>query len=506
MPNDALILVAGSWRASQGAATIQGVNPKTMQPLPTRFPVSPWVDLEAALEAAAGAFEDLRKLPASMRIDFLERYAGRIEVRRQELVEAAAQETALAAEPRLNSVELPRTTDQLRQAAAAIKTPDWALPTIDAAKNIRSFYLPLGPVLTIGPNNFPFAYNSVAGGDFASAIAAGCPVIAKGHPAHPRTTQLLAEEAHRAAKEAGLPTSMVQMIYHVTPEDGLKLVADPRITAVGFTGSRATGLALKKVADERGKPIFLEMGSLNPVVLLPGAIHDRPQAVLEEVAGSCLLGMGQFCTNPGLLFLLNDPSTETFLAGMIDKYRSTPVGTLLTQGVRDNLAASVQALRQAGAELMVGGEPGGGEGFSFRHTLLRVSGEQFLKNPIALQREAFGNATLAIVCQDATQLKAALRSLEGQLVGSVYSRQDGQDDALYGELEPILRHKVGRLLNDKMPTGVAVTASMNHGGPFPATGHPHFTAVGFPASIRRFCMLACYDNVRPGRLPEGITS
>jgi len=394
--------------------------------------------------------------------------------------------------------------DQLRQAAGALSQSNWSLPTIDAPRNIRSCYIPLGPVLTIGPNNFPFAYNSVAGGDFASAIAAGCPVIAKGHPAHPKTTQLLAGQAHLAAVESGLPDGTIQMVYHLTPEDGLKLVAQSRIASVGFTGSRTAGLSLKKVADEQGKPIFLEMGSLNPVILLPGAIEERPQAVLDEVAGSCLLGMGQFCTNPGLLFFLAGPGTETFIAGMVEKYRAAPVGTLLTQGVRDNLHASIAALRKAGAELLIGGESGGGTGFSHQHTLLRATGAQFLASPQGLQQEAFGNATLAIVCKDVAELKSALKMLEGQLVGSIYSHTAGNEDALYRELEPILRNKVGRLLNDKMPTGVMVSPAMNHGGPYPATGHPHFTAVGFPASIRRFCMLACYDQVREGRLPPGL--
>ncbi len=498
------ILVAGAWQTSQGTTSFQGINPKTTEPLPTLFPISPWADLEPTLAAAEKAFEQLRQLPESVRADFLEKYAARIEEARKQLVEVATLETGLPVEPRLNSTELPRTVDQLRQAAAALRQHNWSLPTVDAPRNIRSYYIPLGPVLTIGPNNFPFAYNSVAGGDFVSAIAAGCPVIAKGHPAHPKTTQLLAELAQLAAGEAGLPAGTIQMIYHLSPEDGLKLVADPRIQSVGFTGSRGAGLSLKKVADEHGKPIFLEMGSLNPVIMLPGAIEERPQVLLDEVAGSCLLGMGQFCTNPGLLFFLAGPGTDTFINGMVEKYRTAPVGTLLTQGVRDNLHSSIDALRKAGAELLIGGQSGSGTGFSHQHTLLRATCSQFLANPLGLQREAFGNATLAIVCKDIAELKSALKNLEGQLVGSIYSHTAGNEDKVYNELEPILRNKVGRLLNDKMPTGVMVSPAMNHGGPYPATGHPHFTAVGFPASIRRFCMLACYDNVRPGRLPTGL--
>jgi NADP-dependent aldehyde dehydrogenase len=497
------VLIAGSWKASSGTTYIQAVNPRTTETLPTQFPVSPWSELDRVLNAAVKAFSELKTMPAEVRSDFLERYASRIEKRKKELAEIATQETGLHVEPRLVGNELPRSIDQLRQAANAVRDRSWSMPTIDAEKNIRSMYIALGPVLTIGPNNFPFAYNAVSGGDFASAIAAGCSVLAKGHPAHPKTTQLLAEEASQASNEAGLPPSTVQMIYHLTSENGLKLAADPRLGAIGFTGSSATGLALKKIADEHGKPIFLEMSSLNPVVLLPKAIEERPQAVFDEVTGSCLVGMGQFCTNPGLLFFLAGSGTESFLAKMTEKYRENLVSPMLTKGVRDNLADSVKTLQDAGAKLVTGGRPAS-PGFSFENTLLRTTGEVFLKNPTGLQREAFGNTTLAIVCKDVSELKSVLNTLEGQLCGSIYSHQAGEEDNIYAQLEPILRQRVGRLLNDKMPTGVAVTAAMNHGGPFPATGHPHFTAVGFPASIRRFCMLACYDHVRPNRLPEEL--
>lgn len=496
------ILVNDSWIASSSKTTFPSINPKTTSPLPGEYPVSGWADIEPALVAAEQAFTQLQQLPDAVRADFLEKYASRLEANKAALIEAASSETGLPAEPRLGTNELPRTCDQLRQAAQSVRLKTWQQPTIDAARNIRSCFIPLGPALVIGPNNFPFAYNSIAGGDFASAIAAGCPVIAKGHPAHPRTTQLLAEQALLASKEAGLPSGTVQLIYHVTNEDGLKLVADPRIAAIGFTGSKIAGLSLKKVADEHGKPIFLEMGSLNPVVILPGALTERSAALLDEITGSCLLGMGQFCTNPGLLFFLAGAPTESFLTGMVEKYRSTPVGTLLTQGVRDNLTASVKAIVSAGAKILVGGEPGGGTGFSYQHTLLRTTGKLFISNPAGLQREAFGNATLAIVCDSIAELHTALKCLEGQLVGSIYSDATGKDDADYAGVERILRNKVGRLLNDKMPTGVMVSPAMNHGGPFPATGHPHFTAVGFPGSIRRFCMLASYDSVRPDRLPE----
>lgn len=496
------VLIAGAWRAAKASGAFRAENPATGEMLPDEFPVSTWADCDTALNAAAEAAAKLRVVPPEQIADFLTRFAERIESRKTELVETAHAETALPKAPRLADVELPRTTNQLRQAAAAVLEGSWALPAIDTKLNIRSLLAPIGPVLVFGPNNFPFAYNGVAGGDFASAIAAGNPVIAKAHPCHPRTTQLLAEEASAALGESGLPSATVQMIYHVAPEDGLKLVADARLGAAGFTGSRAAGLKLKAAADAVGKPIYAELSSVNPVVILPGALAERGAKIVEEFTGSCLMASGQFCTSPGLTVLFADNNAEQFIAGVKAKLENTTPSTLLSSGVARNLAASVATLQQAGAELLTGGSPLAGNRFA--NTLLRVSGEKFLSSPELLQTEAFGNATLVVVARDAAQAAIILAQLEGNLTGSIYSDTRGSDDELYAQLAPLLRARVGRFLNDKMPTGVAVTAAMNHGGPFPATGHPGFTAVGIPASLRRFAMLQCFDNVRPHRLPAAL--
>ena len=496
------VLIAGEWRAANASGSFRAENPATGEMLPAEFPVSACADCDAALNAAAAAAEKLRAAPPEQIAKFLTRFAERIEARKEELVETAHAETALPKAPRLADVELPRTTNQLRQAAAAVLEGSWALPTIDTKLNIRSLLAPLGPVLVFGPNNFPFAYNGIAGGDFASAIAAGNPVIAKAHPCHPRTSQQLAEEAFAALTESALPPATVQMIYHLAPEDGLKLVADRRLGAVGFTGSRAAGLKLKAAADAVGKPAYLEMSSLNPIVILPGALAERGAKIVEEFTGSCLMASGQFCTSPGLTILFSGSDAEQFIAGVKAKLESTPPAPLLSSGVARNLAASVQTLKQAGAEVLGGGSSLAGNRFA--NTLLRVSAEKFLASPENLQTEAFGNATLVVVARDAAQAAEILAQLEGNLTGSIYSDTRGADDALYTQLAPLLRSRVGRFLNDKMPTGVAVTAAMNHGGPFPATGHPGFTAVGMPAGLRRFAMLQCFDNVRPHRLPAAL--
>ena len=238
--------------------------------------------------------------------------------------------------------------------------------------------------------------------------------------------------------------------------------------------------------------------------MLPGALVERSAEFAAEFTTSCLMGTGQFCTNPGMVLLLAGPQTESFVNAVRAKFDAAPIGTMLSEGVLRNFESGIQTLVAAGAEVLAGGQTGGGNGFSYRNTLLCVSGDKFLLSPHTLQTEAFGNGSLFVIARDEAQLLSILETLEGNLTGAIYSAQDGQDDALYSRIEPALRVRVGRLINDKMPTGVAVSPAMNHGGPFPATGHPGFTAVGIPASIRRFAMLQCYDGVRSHRLPPEL--
>ncbi|HET6882505.1 MAG TPA: aldehyde dehydrogenase family protein [Pirellulales bacterium] len=498
------VLLAGQWREATAKSGYRAENPATKEPLNELYPVSEWADCDRALDAAAEAAEVLRSTPPDAIGQFLERYAERIEGRAGELCQTANRETGYPVSPRLANVELPRTAAQLRQAAAAAREGTWCMATIDSKANIRSCLLPLGPVCVFGPNNFPFAFGSISGGDFAAALAAGNPVIAKANTSHPATTRLFAEEAHQAAEEIGLPSGTVQLIYRLSHADGERLVADPRVGATGYTGSRSAGLALKAAADAAGKPIYLELSSINPVVVLPGALAERAEKIADEFTTSCLMGAGQFCTNPGMVLLLAGQSTDRFFDALCRRFEQAPQGVLLSKGVAASLKNSVAGLTAAGAKTLVGGSPGGGNSYSFANTLLKVDGRTFLENPHRLQAEAFGNASLLVVADDALQAAAIIDALEGNLTGCVYSDTSGSDDHLYDELAPRLRRRVGRLLNDKMPTGVAVSPAMNHGGPYPATGHPGFTAVGIPASLHRFGMLACYDNVRAHRLPPAL--
>lgn len=495
------VLIAGRWRPANSSATFQAENPATGQSLPDLYPVSRFDDCEEALVAAVEAAAVLRETPPARLAAFLERYAERIEKRAAELVQIAHAETALAERPRLADVELPRTTSQLRQAAAAAREGSWALPTIDTKLNIRSCFLPIGPVCVFGPNNFPLAFNSIAGGDFAAAIAAGNPVIAKSNTSHPGTTRLLGEEAAAAIEECQLPAATVQLIYRTSHADGERLVADPRNGATGYTGSREAGLTLKRAADAAGKPIYLELSSINPVVILPGALAERSAQIVDEFTSSCLMGTGQFCTNPGMLLLMAGAATDAFLTAVTTRFASAAPGTLLSASVARRLAFSIDDLSAAGAKIATGGVADASASCRYANTLLTATGAQFLSAPERFQTEAFGNASLAVVARDAAEAGRVIESLDGNLTGCIYSDTRGSDDALSESLSKLLRPRVGRLLNDKMPTGVAVSSAMNHGGPYPATGHPGFTAVGIPASLRRFGMLACYDNVRPARLP-----
>ncbi len=498
------VLIGGQWRPATASDSFSPTDPTSGQTLPEEYPISQWGDCEAAMAAATEAFAAVSSMPSGTISAFLRNYAESLDAAADPIAEAAASETGLPKSPRLANVELPRTSNQLRQAAEAVDQGGWALPTIDTQANIRSLLAPLGPVLLFGPNNFPLAFNAISGGDFAAAVAAGNPVIARAHPSHPTTTRLLAEIAQAAAAQVGLPSGFIQVLYGMSTADGLGMVGDPRIAAVGFTGSRRAGLALKKVADEKGKPIYLEMSSINPVVILPGALQERAEQIAEEFTTSCLMGAGQFCTNPGLVLLLEGPETEGFVQSVCEAFGNKPAGVLLNEGVQQGLQAGVEALEHAGCQLLTGGDPIAGESLRFANTLFRASGELFLAKPEELQTEAFGNLSLFVVARNVGELEAIIDRLEGNLTGCFYTHTGGQDEQTYRLLEPILRRRVGRLLNDKMPTGVAVSSAMNHGGPFPATGHPGFTAVGIPASIRRFVMLQCYDNVRPDRLPAAL--
>ena len=498
------ILVNGSWQAAQSVDSFSAFDPTTGESLPESFPISGWSDCEAILQAADAAAIAMRQLAPPAIADFLDDYAAAIDQSADDVCRLAARETGLPFQPRLKDVELKRTTDQLRQAAAAARDGSWSMPTIDRPNQLRSYLAPVGPVVVFGPNNFPLAFNAIAGGDFAAAIAAGNPVIAKAHPSHPGTSRKLAELAAITLAGSSLPRAACQMLYHLPPEIGIRLVTDRRVGAVAFTGSKPSGLALKSACDAVGKPIYLEMSSLNPVVLLPGALRERGAEIAEQLFASCTAAAGQMCTSPGLVFVVSDPAASAFGGRVVQRFRESTPGTLLSPTVLKSLDENIQRVVASGADLVTGGRPIPGKRLAFENTLLRTSGWEFLKKSDAFQTEMFGTATLLVTAADSSELIAALQCLQASLTAAIYSSTAGADDSLYREVAGVLRPKVGRMMNDKMPTGVVVSPAMQHGGPFPATGHAGFTSVGIPASLRRFAMLQCFDHVREQRLPPTL--
>jgi alpha-ketoglutaric semialdehyde dehydrogenase len=503
------LLIDGTWQEAHTVLdTFRSFNPLSGEANLTEFPVIGWADLDRMVEAGEAAAAELASIEPERIARFLERYADLIEERRETIVETAQRETALGAALRLGEIELPRTTGQLRQAAAAVRdtsSTGWSMPIIDAKANIRSRYESLGGVvLVIGPNNFPLAFNAISGSDFASAIAAGNPVIAKGHPAHPETTHLLADAARAAVEEVGLPSGTVQCFHHAPPEEIARLIDHPGLAAVAFTGGQSAGIALKKIADAAGKPGYFEMSSLNPVVLMPSAAEGDLDGFAALWTQSIQMGSGQFCTKPGLCFVIGQQLADTLGEAIANRFDGGDDSVLLTKGLVESIDRGVRELQDAGAILLAGGATSEEPGFRYPSTLLMCNGRTFREMPESMQRELFGPAGMIVACESEEDLRAALRVLEGQLTACIWATDADHGGELYEEVRRTLRPICGRLLENKMPTGVAVVPSMVHGGPYPASSHPGFTSVGMPGSIRRFAALRCYDGVPESRLPATL--
>ena len=497
------VLVAGAWRPATAVDSYQAFDPTAGRPLDTAWPVSAWADVEEALDAAAAAARELTMLSDDARAAFLERYAARLEARADDLVAAAHAETGLAEKPRLADVELPRMLDQLRQAAGAAREGTWRMAMIDTARNIRSAAFGLGPVVVFPPGNFPFAYGAVTGGDFAAAIAAGNPVIAKAHPGCPTVSLLAAGEAVDAVREAGLPSSTVQLLHGLSPTDGERLVADIRVGATGFTGGQDAGKKLFAAAAAAGRVIWVEMGSLNPIVILPGALAERGVAIADELTASVTGSAGQFCTKPGLVFFVDDAAAGAFASAVRERFRAVGEQVLLGPLGEERLVAGVKRLRAAGARMLAGADTiAAAPGCRHAATLLEVSAAELRSRPDAFLIEAFGNATLMVKAATLDELAAALSLVPGALGASLYLAQDGRDDLAAPAIQRLLEARTGRLVENRMPTGLAVTPPLQHGGPWPSAAPPFFSAVGFPWSLLRFARRLCFDAVSPARLPE----
>lgn len=488
--------------------TFQALAAADGAPLAPPFSIAGAAEVDRACALAAAAFDPYRNLRQDARAQFLESIADEILALGEEPLQRAHQETGLSL-ARLGG-ERARTMAQLRSFAAEIRDGGWEGVRIDSAlpdrkpaprSDLRLRKLPIGPVAVFGASNFPLAF-SVAGGDTASALAAGCPVVFKGHPAHPGTGEWIASAVHSAARRCAMPEGVFSMLAGPSNDLGLLLVADPRIKAVGFTGSRAAGLALSAAAAARRTPIpvYAEMSSVNPAILLPGALRQRLSALVDGFTASLTLGAGQFCTNPGIVLLTAGIEADRFVAAAGDAVRAAASQVMLTPAIHRNFERGVQALAaQPGVRSVARGlEPEGP--YDGRPALFLTDADALLAND-KLAGEIFGAAALIVICRDQAQLLTALDSLEGQLTLSMHLEAD--DHAAARELLSTMEHKAGRLIVNGWPTGVEVSHAMVHGGPYPATSDGRTTSVGTLA-MDRFLRPVCYQDFPDSLLPAEL--
>jgi len=484
-----------------------GFNPATRANLEPGFGQATGDDVERACALAGQAFDPYRALPLEQRARFLEAIAEQILAVGPELIERAMLETGLP-QARLEGERM-RTVTQLRLFAKVVRDGYFMDATIDSAlpdrtpprPDLRLRKIGLGPVVVFGASNFPLAF-SVAGGDTASALAAGCPVVVKAHAAHPGTSELVGRAVQRAAKEAGVPEGVFSMLYGDGRTVGQQLVAHPAIKAVGFTGSRQGGTALMRTAAGRSEPIpvYAEMSSVNPVFLLPAALQAGGAGLAQGFVDSLTLGVGQFCTNPGLLFALEGADLDAFVKAASEALAGKGAGTMLTAGIHEAYNTGVARFGQVeGLQLVAqGGEQGAG--CAARAALYVCDADTYLGNA-ALEDEVFGPAAVLVRFKDADQLLKAAEALHGQLTVTVHAQ--AADHGLAGALLPVLERKAGRVLFNGFPTGVEVAHAMVHGGPFPATSDSRTTSVGASA-IDRFLRPVCYQNLPANLLPEAL--
>ncbi|MGR0184912.1 aldehyde dehydrogenase (NADP(+)) [Azospirillum aestuarii] len=501
-----MLIGAESHRGRNGE--IRAIDPSTGAALDPAFGGGGAAEVDRACQLAWDAFDRFRETAPEDRAVFLEAVARNILDLGDELIVRAVAESGLP-RARLEG-ERGRTVGQLRLFAAVVREGSWIGARIDPAlperaplprPDLRQRRIPLGPVAVFGASNFPLAF-SVAGGDTASAFAAGCPVVVKAHSAHPGTSELVGRAVQAAVAECGLPEGVFSLIFGAGTSVGTALVADPRIKAVGFTGSRRGGVALMEVAAKRPEPIpvYAEMSSINPVFLLPAALAARAEALGRGFVASLTLGAGQFCTNPGILLAVDGPDLDRFVAAAVEALGGSAAPTMLTPGIHAAFDAGVAALADnALVATLARGLDGDGPN-QCRAALFATTADAFLDDP-SLREEVFGSASLLIRCPDLESLRAVAERLDGQLTATL--QMDAADAGAAAALLPTLERKAGRILANGWPTGVEVCHAMVHGGPFPATSDSRTTSVG-TAAIERFLRPVCYQDIPAGLLPESL--
>ncbi len=499
-------MLIGQQSLSGNREAIRAINPATDTALEPVYAGGSAEHVDHACALAWAAFDGYRETTLETRATFLESIATHIEALGDELIERAVEETGLP-QARIQG-ERGRTCGQLRTFARTVRAGEWLDVRVDSAQpqrqpmprpDLRQRHIALGPVAVFGASNFPLAF-SVAGGDTASALAAGCPVVVKAHGAHPGTSELVGRAVARAVKDCGLPEGVFSLLYGSGQEVGIALVTDPRIKAVGFTGSRSGGIALTKAAQARPEPIpvYAEMSSINPVYLFPAALEARAEALAQGFVASLTQGAGQFCTNPGLVIAVKGAALDRFISEASTHLPACAAQTMLTPGIYKAYDAGVSALSQY-AQVAATGQAAQGPNQGRAH-LFVTEAKAFLTHE-QLQAEVFGSASLVVVCSDAAEVREVSEHLDGQLTATLHL--DEADLANARSLLPVLERKAGRLLVNGWPTGVEVCDAMVHGGPFPATSDPRSTSVG-TAAIHRFLRPVCYQDFQDGLLPEAL--
>lgn len=497
-------IIAGQVEAGKGETTFHGINPATGHELAPGYRTASPAQVRQACAAAASAAEPYRHIKLSDRAALLDAIADNIEALGEPLIHRAMEETGLP-QARLEG-ERARTTGQLRLFANVVRQGDFldrkrepsaSTRAPSPQPELRSINIPLGPVAVFGASNFPLAF-SVAGGDTAAGLAAGCPVVFKAHPAHPGTCELVAGATLKAITQLGLPPSVFSLLFDAGHDVGAALVADPDIQAVAFTGSRRGGLALADIAAQRPVPIpvYAEMGSINPVFLLPGALAKDSETVAKDWTASLQLGAGQFCTNPGLLVVMEGAELTAFLAQVSEEISPAQPQTMLTPAIAEAYKQGVAALTaQADTALVARGATNAEADNASQVHVFRTSAAAFTANP-ELSREVFGACSLIVTCPDFEAMQQVAHALEGQLTATLLVDESG-DAEQARQLLDVLDQKAGRIIFNGYPTGVAVSPAMVHGGPYPATTDARSTSVG-TAAIARFLRPICYQDCPAG--------
>ncbi|KTE15982.1 aldehyde dehydrogenase (NADP(+)) [Sphingopyxis sp. H115] len=487
------------------AESFAAVDPATGEAMAPKFAAADPGHVDRACVLADAAFASFSETAPGERAAFLEAIADGIAAIGDALIERAMAESGLP-RARLEG-ERGRTIGQLRMFAAFVRAGDWLHATIDPAMpdraplprpDLRRRHVALGPVAVFGASNFPLAF-SVAGGDTASAFAAGCPVVVKGHPAHPGTGELVARAIRAAVASCGLHEGVFSYLPGPSNALGAALVADPRIRAVGFTGSRSGGLALMRIAAARAEPIpvYAEMSSINPVILFPAALQNRADTLGEAFAQSLTMGAGQFCTNPGLLVAIGGPDFDRFVAAAGAALAGIAPATMLTPAIHASFESGVAALEgHQGTQLAARGADGPGA-----CAALFVTDAATFGGDAALGHEVFGASSIIVRCRDIDEVASVVAGLEGQLTATL--QLDADDEVLAARLLPLIERKVGRILANGWPTGVEVCHAMVHGGPYPATSDGRSTSVGTLA-IERFLRPVSYQNLPESLLPAAL--